>query len=72
MKKKDTKEVIDELYKLKNEIVIDKVNEIFKDNPKNYKEELAKIGLQWFEDDYPDEIEEENKAVPENENQVSF
>ena len=69
MKKKSTKELIDEFYKLKNEIVIVKVNKVFKDNPENFKEELAKIGFQWFDDDYPDEIEEENNAVPENENQ---
>ena len=69
MKKKDKKELIDELHKLNAEMVIDKVNEVFKDNPENYKEELAKIGFQWFDDDYPDEIEEEDNAVPENENQ---
>ena len=69
MKKKDTKDIINDLHKLKNEIVIDKVNEVFKNNPENYKEELAKIGFQWFDDDYPDEIEEEENAVPENKNQ---
>ena len=69
MKKKDKKKTINDLHKLKNEIVIDKVNEVFKNNPGNYKEELAKIGFQWFDDEYPDEIEEENNAVPENRNQ---
>jgi hypothetical protein len=69
MKKKDEKELIDELQELDIEIVVEKVNEVFKNNPDNYREELAKIGLQWFDDDYPDEIEEENEAVPENENQ---
>jgi len=69
MKKKDKKETIKDLQKLKNEIAIDKVNDIFKNNPENYKEELAKIGFQWFDDEYPDEIEEEDNAVPENRNQ---
>jgi hypothetical protein len=69
MKKKDIKKTINDLHKLKNEIVIDKVNEVFKNNPGNYKEELEKIGFQWFDDEYPDEIEEENNAVPENRNQ---
>jgi hypothetical protein len=69
MKKKDIKEIIDELHKLNDEMIIDKVNEVFKEKPENYKEELAKIGFQWVDDDYPDEIEEENNAVPENENQ---
>ena len=48
---------------------MDTVNEVFKNNPQNYKEELAKLGFQWFDDDYPDEIEEEDNAVPENKNQ---
>jgi len=69
MKKKDKKETINDLHKLENEIVIDTVNEVFKNNPENYKEELAKIGFQWFDDEYPDEIEEEDNAVPENRNQ---
>jgi hypothetical protein len=69
MKKKDKKETINDLYKLKNEIAFDKVSEVLKNNPENYKEELAKIGFQWFDDEYPDEIEEENNAVPENRNQ---
>ncbi len=69
MKKKDKKEIINELHKVKNEIVIDNVNEVFKNNPENYKEELAKLGFQWFEDDYPDEIQEEDNAVPENKKQ---
>ena len=69
MKKKDKKKTINDLHKLKNEIVIDKVNEVFKNNPGNYKEELEKIGFQWFDDEYPDEIEEEDNAVPENRNQ---
>ena len=69
MKKKDKKKTINDLYKLKNEIVIDRVNEVFKNNPENYKEELEKIGFQWFDDEYPDEIEEEDNAVPENRNQ---
>lgn len=69
MKKKDKKDIIDEMIKLKNEMVIEKVNEVFKKNPENYREGLAEIGFQWFDDDYPDEIEEENSAVPENRNQ---
>ena len=69
MKKKDDKDIIAEFEKLQREMTIEKVNEIFEKNPENYREELAKIGFQWFDDDYPDEIEEENAAAPENQNQ---
>ncbi|MBW1782673.1 MAG: hypothetical protein JRL30_18255 [Deltaproteobacteria bacterium] len=69
MKPKDKKNPIDEYKKLKNEIVREKVKEVFRKNPENYREELAKLGFQWFDDDYPDEIEEENNAVVQNENQ---
>ena len=31
--------------------------------------ELALLGFEWLDDDYPDEVEEENNAVPENKNQ---
>ena len=41
----------------------------FAEHPQNYRQKLAELGFQWFDDDYPDEIEEENNAVAENENQ---
>lgn len=69
MKKKDRKDTLAEFEKLKREMAIEKVNEVFKKNPENYREELGKLGYQWFDDDYPDEIEEENAAAPENKNQ---
>ncbi|MFC1864188.1 hypothetical protein ACFL1Z_09590, partial [Thermodesulfobacteriota bacterium] len=47
----------------------DKIDEVFQNNPEDYKEELAKLGFQWCEDDGPDEIEEENQSIPQNENQ---
>jgi len=72
MKPKDKKDPLDELMKLKNEIVREKVAEVFKKNPENYREELENLGFQWFDDDYPDEIEEENNAVVQNENQETL
>ncbi len=69
MKREDKKDPVDEFMKLKNEILREKVEEVFRKNPENYREELSKIGFEWFDDDYPDEIEEENKAVVQNENQ---
>jgi hypothetical protein len=70
MKKKEKKDIIDEIINIENELIIDKVNEIFKKNPENYKMELATLGFEWFDDEYPDELEEENKAVPENNDQA--
>ena len=70
MKKKEKKDIIDEIIKIKNELIIDKVNEIFKKSPENYRMELATLGFEWFDDEYPDEVEEENKAVPENNDQA--
>lgn len=69
MKKKDKKDIIAQFEKLKREMAIEKVNEVFKKNPENYREELAKLGFQWVDDDYPDEIEEENAAASENKDQ---
>jgi len=72
MKKDDKKDPIDEFMKLKNEIVRDKVNEVFRENPENYREALSEIGFEWFDDDYPDEIEEENNAIVQNDNQEAL
>jgi len=68
-KDKDKKDPIDEFMKLKNEMLREKVEAVFKKNPENYREELSELGFQWFDDDYPDEIEEETHAVVQNENQ---
>jgi hypothetical protein len=72
MKKKNKKDPVEEFLKLKNEILKERVDEVFKKHPANYREELSKLGFQWFDDDYPDEIEEENDAVAENENQETL
>lgn len=65
-KKKDS--VIKDCVKLKNEILIDKVNEIFRIQPNNYIAALEEIGFEYHEKDDYDEIEEIN-ARPENQNQ---
>lgn len=66
---KDSRDKIDEFMKLKNEMLREKVSDVFRNNPENYREELADLGFQWFDDDYPDEIEEEDRAVAQNETQ---
>jgi len=68
MSKKKKDPVIEDYKKLKDEIVIDKVNEIFRAQPDNYISALEKIGFKYHEEDDYEEIEERN-AKPENQNQ---
>ena len=69
MDKKDKDDTFAEYQKLKNEIIIDKVDEIFRSQPKNYVAAMNEIGFEYFEDDDDDEEMEEEKAIPENKNQ---
>ena len=68
MSKKKKDPVIKDYEKLKAEIVIDKVNEIFRTQPDNYISALEETGFEYHEEDDYDEIEEKN-AEPENQNQ---
>jgi len=70
MSKKKKDKTIEEYEKLKNKIVMDKVDEIFRTQPNNYISALEEIGFTYYEDDYDDneEIEEAN-AKPKNQNQ---
>jgi len=70
MSKKKKDKTIEEYEKLRNKIVMDKVDEIFRTQPDNYISALEEIGFTYYEDDYDDneEIEEAN-AKPKNQNQ---
>jgi len=68
MRKKDKDDILDDYQRLENEIIRDKVAEIFRTKPHNYISELEKIGFKYYDDDDPEEIEEKN-AKPENQNQ---
>jgi hypothetical protein len=68
MKKKE-KNIIGEIIKIKDELVTERINEIFRTRPDHYRTELAILGFEWLDDGYPDEVEEENNAAPENKNQ---
>ena len=69
MGKKKNDFVIDDYEKLENEILRNKVDEIFRKHPEDYIAKLEEIGFSYFEDDYDlEEIEEEN-ARPENKRQ---
>ena len=69
MGKKDKDSVLDDYEKLKNEIIRDKVNEIFRNHPKNYIAKMEELGFEYFEDDYDYEEIEERNAKPENQRQ---
>jgi glycerol-3-phosphate cytidylyltransferase-like family protein len=68
MSKKKKDPVIADYKKLKNEIMIEKVDEVFCTQPDNYISALEEIGFKYCEDDDDEEMEEAN-AQPENQNQ---
>jgi glycerol-3-phosphate cytidylyltransferase-like family protein len=68
MSKKKKDPVIEEYEKLKNEIIIEKVDEVFRTQPDNYISALEEIGFKYYEDDDDEDLEEAN-AKPENQNQ---
>jgi hypothetical protein len=69
MGKKDKDSVLDDYEKLKNEIIRDKVNEIFRNHPKDYIAKMEELGFEYFEDDDDSEEIEERNAKPENQRQ---
>ncbi len=68
MSKNKKDPVIEEYKKLKDEIIFDKVDEIFRTQPDNYISALEEIGFKYYEDDDYEEAEEA-KARPKNQNQ---
>jgi hypothetical protein len=62
------KDFLDDYEKLKDEIIIEKVDEIFRTQPDNYIAALEEIGFEYHEEDDEEEIEE-RKAKPKNRNQ---
>ena len=69
MGKKDKDSVLDDYEKVKNEIIHDKMNEIFRKHPNDYIAKLAELGFEYFEDDNDNEEMEERNAKPENQRQ---
>ena len=67
-KDKDKDSTLDDYKKLKDEMIIDKVNEIFRTQPENYIAALEDIGFTYVEEEDEEEIEEK-RAKPENQNQ---
>lgn len=62
--KKDKDPIGDEFQKLENEMIFDKVKEIFRTQPDNYIAALEDIGFEYHEDDH-DEDEEMEGGYPE-------
>ena len=69
MGKKEKDSVLDDCEKLKNEIIRDKVNDIFRKHPKDYIAKMEELGFEYFEDDDDYEEIEERNAQPENQRQ---
>jgi len=69
MSKKEKDSVLDDYEKLKNEIIRDKVNEIFRKYPRDYITKMEEIGFKYFEDDNDYEEIEESNAKPKNQRQ---
>jgi hypothetical protein len=61
MGKRQKDSVLDDYEKLKKEIIREKVNEIFRNHPRDYIAKLEEIGFKYFDDDnYYEEKEERN------------
>ena len=69
MGKKDKDSVLDDYAKLKNEIIRDRVTEIFRNHPKDHIAKMEELGFEYFEDDDDYEEIEERNARPENQRQ---
>jgi hypothetical protein len=69
MSKKKKDPTIEAYEKLKNEIIIEKVDEVFRTQPDNYISALEEIGFKYYDDDDDMEEMEEANAKPENQNQ---
>jgi hypothetical protein len=65
MMAKKEKDPLEEYLKLKNEMIRDKFNEIFRTQPINWKADLEEIGFKYYEEEDEEEIEE-RKACPKN------
>ena len=72
MGKKDKDSVLDDFEKLKKEIIRDKVDDIFRNHPKDYVAKMEELGFEYFEEDDDSEEIEERNAKPENQRQIDL
>ncbi|MFZ1641279.1 MAG: hypothetical protein WAV07_07515 [Candidatus Contendobacter sp.] len=66
------KDILKEYQKIKTDLLFEQVRKIIKDNPRDWHNQLEMLGLEWHEEDDNKDILEENRALPENENQKSL
>jgi len=59
---------LDDYQKLKNEVIIDRVNQIFRKHPDKYIQRMEEAGFVYYEEEDFEKIDEDN-AVPENKRQ---
>jgi hypothetical protein len=69
MTKKNKKAKIKNFNKIDDEILVEDVNEVFRDHPEEYISKLEDLGFEYFDDDMEDEETEERNAKPENQRQ---
>jgi len=69
MAKKQRDSKFDDYQKLQNEIIREKVNEVFRDHPEDYIAKLEELGFKYYDDDIDYEEIEERDAKPENQRQ---
>jgi hypothetical protein len=68
MRKRKNDPILDEYLKLRDEMLIEKVDEIFRTQSDNYVSAMEEIGFEWHEEE-DFEKQEEEAAKPENPNQ---
>ena len=66
------KDILKEYQKIKTELLFEQVRKIIIDNPRDWRNQLEMLGFEWHEEDDNKDILEENRALPENENQKSL
>jgi hypothetical protein len=69
MEIKDKNPVLDDDENPQNEIIRNKVNDIFRHHPKDFIARMEELGFEYFEDDDDTEEREERNAKPENQRQ---
>jgi len=60
----------DDYEKMRRELLVKQVSEVFKKDPKNHIRHMEELGFTWVDDDEDDQEEvEEQQSKPENQNQ---
>jgi hypothetical protein len=68
---KKGKDPLEEYLKLKDEMLREKVNEVFRTQPKNWRSALEELGFQYYDEEDEEDLEE-RQARPENEDQKTL